>query len=217
MYNDELCNLIWKKYNEQPSAHLYAMWVAYKECSDFIGLCLFRGSEKIADIFTMAYPNIKNKISVIPHTVRKFKVARIRPHNDVNIAVLGAISQQKGADVIRDMARHLADNVKIKIIGTMKNAPANIYVSGRYKPKHLLKIMEREQIDLVFIPSIWPETFSYTTSEAISMGLPVACFDIGAPAERVSKYKHGLVLNTISPQQNLNDIINFIKTQRQTL
>lgn len=50
MYNDELCNLIWKKYNEQPSAHLYAMWVAYKECSDFIGLCLFRGSEKIADI-----------------------------------------------------------------------------------------------------------------------------------------------------------------------
>lgn len=174
-------------------------------------------SEKIANIFTTVYPNIKNKISVIPHTVRKFKVAKIKPHNDINIAVLGAISQQKGAGVIRDMACHLADNVKIKIIGTMKNAPANIYVSGRYKPKHLPKIMEREQIDLVFIPSICPETFSYTTSEAISMGLPVACFDIGAPAERVSKYKHGLVLNTISPKQNLNDIINFIKTQRQTL
>ena len=42
--------LIWKRYNEQPSAHLYAMWIAYKECSDFIGLCLFKDSEKIADI-----------------------------------------------------------------------------------------------------------------------------------------------------------------------
>lgn len=174
-------------------------------------------SEKIANIFTTVYPNIKNKISVIPHTVRKFKVARIRPHNDINIAVMGAISQQKGAGVIRDMACHLADNVKIKIIGTMKNAPENVYVYGKYKPKQLPRIMEREQIDLVFIPSVWPETFSYTTSEAISMGLPVACFDIGAPAERVSKYNRGLVLNTISPKQNLTDIINFIKKQRQTL
>ena len=50
MYNKELCNLIWKKYNEHPSAHLYAMWVAYKECSDLIGLCLFRGSEEIVNI-----------------------------------------------------------------------------------------------------------------------------------------------------------------------
>ena len=50
MINEELCDLIWKRYNEQPSAHLYEMWVAYKECSDFIGLCLFRGSEKITNI-----------------------------------------------------------------------------------------------------------------------------------------------------------------------
>ena len=41
MINEELCNLIWKQYNKYPSAHLYALWVAYKECSDFIGLCLF--------------------------------------------------------------------------------------------------------------------------------------------------------------------------------
>ena len=50
MYNHELCDLIWKRYNEQPSAHLYALFVAYKECSDLIGLCLFDGTRKIADI-----------------------------------------------------------------------------------------------------------------------------------------------------------------------
>jgi len=174
-------------------------------------------SEKIADIFLTVYPNIKDKISVIPHTVRKFKTVKIKPHNNINIAVLGAISYQKGAKIICDISQHLTGDVKLKIIGTMKNAPENVYVYGKYKPKHLPKIMEREQIDLVFIPSVWPETFSYTTSEAISMGLPVACFDMGAPAERVSKYNRGLVLDTISPKQNLNDIINFIKKQRLTL
>lgn len=174
-------------------------------------------SKKIADLFIQIYPQLKNKIQIIPHTVRQYKPVYIAPHNEINIAVLGAISHQKGADVIRTMAQHLPCNTNIKIIGTMKDTPDNIFVYGKYKPKNLPRIIKRHKIDLVFIPSVWPETFSYTTSEAISMGLPVACFDIGAPAERVSKYPRGLVLNEISPQKNLTEIINFIKKQRQQI
>ncbi len=174
-------------------------------------------SETIANIFTKIYPNIKNKIQIIPHTVREYKTVKIKTHNDINIAVLGAISQQKGAGVIRSMAQYLSGDVKIKIIGTMKNAPDSVFVHGHYKARQLPHLMKKHKIDLVFIPSIWPETFSYTTSEAISMGLPVACFDMGAPAERVARYKRGLVLREISPQKNLSEIINFIQTQRQAL
>lgn len=54
--------------------------------------------------------------------------------------------------------------------------------------------MENNNIDIVFIPSIWPETFSYTTSEAMMMGLPVACFDMCAPAERVKNLRKNLLL-----------------------
>lgn len=171
-------------------------------------------SEKIAEIFTSAYPGIKKKITVIPHSVRKYKNVTIKPHDEINIAVLGTISQHKGADVIRKMAQHMPNDINIKIIGTMKDAPENIFVYGKYNPRKLPRIMKKHKIDLVFIPSIWPETFSYTTSEAISMGLPVACFNMGAPAERVSKYSCGLILNEISPQKNLAQIIDFIKTQR---
>lgn len=171
-------------------------------------------SEKIADLFTGVYPQTKNKIQIIPHTVRKYKTVKVKPHKEINIAVLGAISDQKGAGVIREMSQHLPKDTNIKIIGTMKNAPDNIFIYGKYNSHKLQRIMQRHKIDLVFIPSIWPETFSYTTSEAISMGLPVACYDMGAPAERVSKYSRGLVLNEISAKQNLTEIINFIKKQR---
>ena len=123
-------------------------------------------------------------------------------------------AKDKGADVIRKMAQHMPNDINIKIIGTMKDAPENIFVYGKYNPRKLPRIMKKHKIDLVFIPSIWPETFSYTTSEAISMGLPVACFNMGAPAERVSKYSCGLILNEISPQKNLAQIIDFIKAQR---
>ncbi len=172
-------------------------------------------SEKIADIFVRTYPQIKNKIQIIPHTVQKFKPIKIKPHREINIAILGAISYQKGAKIIHDMAQHLPQDINLKIIGTIKNAPSNIFVNGKYKTHQLPRLVKRHKIDLVFIPSIWPETFSYTTSEAISMGLPVACYNIGAPAERVSKYTNGLVLNNISPKENLIEIINFIKQQRQ--
>lgn len=171
-------------------------------------------SEKIADLFTQIYPQLKNKIQIIPHATHQYKPVHIPPHNEINIAVLGAISQQKGADVIRIMANDLPFDTNIKIIGTMTNAPDNVFVHGKYKPKNLPQIIKKHKIDLVFIPSVWPETFSYTTSEAISMGLPVACFNMGAPAERVSNYSRGLVLNKISPKENLNELIEFIKKQR---
>jgi len=50
------------------------------------------------------------------------------------------------------------------------------------------------------IPSIWPETFSYTTSEALLLGYPVLCFNLGAPAERVRRYDCGLVVDAPYPE-----------------
>ena len=129
--------------------------------------------------------------------------------------MLGNISHQKGAGVICDMAKNLPDNVNIIIVGEMKNAPSNITVHGKYKANKLPSLMEKYQADIVFIPSIWPETFSYTTSEAMSMGLPVACFDMGAPAGRVGAYEYGLVLNEINPAKNMVQIIEFINSIRR--
>lgn len=174
-------------------------------------------SEPIAKIFLRAYPDIQNKITIIPHAVRNYRHAKIRPHDDINIVVLGNISHQKGAGVICDMAKFLSTGTNIIIVGDMKNAPDNIVVHGKYNAKRLPRIMEKYQTDIVFIPSIWPETFSYTTSEAMSMGLPVACFDMGAPAQRVGEYECGLVLSEINPEKNLAQIINFIKRMRGTV
>jgi hypothetical protein len=38
---------------------------------------------------------------------------------------------------------------------------------------------------LIWIPSIWPETYCYVLSAALRSGTQVAVFDLGAQAERV--------------------------------
>ena len=65
--------------------------------------------------------------------------------------------------------------------------------------------------DIYLIPSVCPETFSYTTEEAMTMGLPVACYDLGAPAERVKKYKKGLIISKIDAQTTLKEIEQFFQ------
>jgi len=69
-----------------------------------------------------------------------------------------------------------------------------IKVLGPYKREELPDIIEREGIEMVLFPSIWPETFSYVTEETIAMGLPVIVFNLGAPYERVKEYKKGKIV-----------------------
>ena len=66
--------------------------------------------------------------------------------------------------------------------------------TGKYRREQLPRLVLENDIDLFFIPAVWPETFSYTTSEIMAMNMPLAVFDIGAPAERVKDYARGAVL-----------------------
>ena len=108
---------------------------------------------------------------------------------------------------------HSICKLKFKIIGVCKKRLKNIKFLGKYEVTDLPNILERENIDLVFIPSIWPETFSYTTEEAINMGVAVACFNIGAPAER---NKDGCIIADISAKSALEEI-NSCLTKRKLL
>ena len=180
-------------------------------------IIVFSNSTK--DLFIRAYPVLKTKVRIIPHTTIQLPVVEIKKHKDINIAILGNISSiAKGYDVIEKMCKLNRDpHLNLIVIGTYKSPPRGLIVTGKYKPIDIPKLIKQYNIDIVFIPSISPETFSYTTSEAMNMNLPVACYNMGAPAERVSKYKQGLVLKDINPLENLQEIKNFVKQLRKEI
>ena len=51
--------------------------------------------------------------------------------------------------------------------------------------------MRRHGITCWLIPSVWPETFSFTTHEALATGLPVWAFDLGAQGAAAARQPHG--------------------------
>jgi glycosyltransferase involved in cell wall biosynthesis len=81
------------------------------------------------------------------------------------------------------------------LIGECSVPLKNIPVLGKYRRENLPGLLESHGVNCIFIPSMWPETFSYTTAESMLMGLPLVCFDLGAPARRVSSYDKGLILD----------------------
>ena len=132
-----------------------------------------------------------------PHAVpRVLEPATPRPHDDIIIAVLGNIGPHKGAAIVEGMARHLGQNpsASLVVIGNIDPSfvlPRGTQVHGTYDPADLPNLIARYHITHWVIPSIWPETISYTTHEALATGLPVVTFDLGGQAEAVRAAQNG--------------------------
>ena len=151
----------------------------------------------VADIFCRYYPQISGRVKVKPHVVPYLRPVRYGMEKTV-AAVLGNISSvSKGSSVLQflDERSEKWGDLDFILAGECSVPLKNIPVLGKYRRENLPELLESHGVNCIFIPSMWPETFSYTTAEAMLMGLPLVCFDLGAPARRVSSYDKGLILD----------------------
>ena len=146
------------------------------------------------------YPEIADRIVVRPHPLR-VAVPRVTPSvgPDPVIGVLGNIGFQKGAGVLRDLASRLAGQrgPGMVVVGNVDPSyplPVAARIHGDYEVGDIPELVTRYGISHWLIPSIWPETFSYTTHEALATGLPVLAFDIGAQGDAVRAAATGHVV-----------------------
>ncbi len=162
----------------------------------------FSGSSK--EILLRAYKTLDtNKIEIIPHQVAPLPPVTLNSKpkgSPITIGILGAINQAKGANIIESLV-HTIDkeklNINVVLIGEIsKNISSDTFkVTGRYDRDALPSLVQKEAIDIFLIPSVCPETFSYTTGEIMMMDMPLMVFDVGAPALRVKEYNKGVVLS----------------------
>ena len=179
-------------------------------------------SENTKEIIQRVWGDLADNILVQPHKVgylRKVEIADFKEDEILRIGVLGAINQHKGSEIIKEMCRLIEKEefpVKMILVGTGQELQETevLSITGPYIREQLPDIIETQKINLIFIPSVWPETFSYTAQEAIEMGMPVAVFDLGAPAERVKKYSKGLIIEKIDAEYALRKILGFTSEMR---
>lgn len=183
----------------------------YSRCHEIV---VFSNSSK--EIFLKVYPKAASKILVRPHLVPYLRPAKVKAHDGLNVAFLGSIcSEAKGSSIVRNLVLcNQSKDLRFFVIGEFSDPPEKLDVLGRYEIERLPDIIEEKEIDLIIIPSIWPETFSYTTSEAIQLNVPVACFNIGAQRDKVGVLKEKVIFFDNNPEIMLHEIMNFFSKKK---
>ena len=152
-----------------------------------------------------------HQISYIPPFEKRIKTTDV-----YTIGLLGNMHFHKGLEILKDLIRivEAEEQIRIVLIGTADSIQdsRNFYQTGAYRLEDLATLTLKHDIDIFFIPSIVPETFSYTTAEVMLMDLPIAVFNLGAPAERVKDYEKGIVIDEMNAGCALREIKAFLQS-----
>lgn len=185
-----------------------AMWESFfLHTADFVDVF----SKSSRELLLKAYPGVEPHIRLVPHRIPSFRCLRV--------AVIGNISIQKGADVLRKLCEYLDQNgledMQIFLFGSNSCNLASPHLKhmGEYNRGDLPELLKKNRIDLVFIPSVCPETFCFTAGESLSLGYPTACFDMGGQADQVRGSDRGIILYNQDPASIHDTLIQLLESE----
>jgi len=91
----------------------------------------------------------------------------------------------------------------------------NFTYHGLYNRNNLSKLLKENNIKLVCIFSIWPESYSYTLAESVANNIPVLAMDIGAVGQRVKRDGLGWLLEIGTPIPEIYQAIKGIFNDKE--
>jgi GT2 family glycosyltransferase/glycosyltransferase involved in cell wall biosynthesis len=163
-----------------------------------------------ADLLRRYFPAVNPAVIAhgLPGRVPRRSGARqvvLMPADDVaTVAVVGAVGPDKGSRRIEQLADRVARagaSLRFVVIGytdhhhrAWQSDDARLTVHGRYDPRDLPWLLDHYRAPLVLFPSLGPETFAFTLSEAWSAGRAVLVPPVGALAERVRDSGAGWIM-----------------------
>ena len=166
---------------------------------------------------TKVFPDVP--VSVVPHYEerRYYEIsAKGEPSDSAirEIAVLGNLSHHKGRDIIYSCARDSCVRrlpLQFVVFGSIdleeNQFGGKLRKMGTYERANLGDLLSRTKCRIGFLPSVWPETFSYVLSEFLACGLHPVVFNLGAQAERLAAAGIGTILDVGLSAAVINDCL----------
>lgn len=167
---------------------------------------------------TSILPSVQYTVRPHPEPVPEVVTAPIvrKPGEVLRVAIIGAIGLHKGSLQLQKCAEDAAARklpIKFVLFGysdrpEMLELPT-IESTGPYDDAHLSMLLKRKACHISLFLSVWPETYSYTLSQAFFSGLYPVAFDIGAIARRIREVGWGLVLpfDLLAWPNKINDVL----------
>ena len=188
----------------EPEKYIEKWHLKHKEALDKCQKIIFP-SQYAKRVVLDFYPTIENRTMVIEHGIKLPEDTEVgdphKQHPKLKIAFIGGISDIKGGKLINQVIRQDDSHFEWYIMGGIASEDLinlkkdNLTKTGWYKKNEIYQLLRDYEIDIVCIWSIVAETFCYTLSEALSVGIPVIATHVGALGDRVEALKCGWLID----------------------
>jgi O-antigen biosynthesis protein len=183
-------------------------------------------SHFVNDAVTKVFPDVP--VSVVPHYEdRRYEThAEGEPSDSAirEIAVVGNLSHHKGRDIIYSCARDASARrlpLQFVVFGSIdveeSQFGGKLRKMGTYERANLGDHLSGTKCRIGFLPSVWPETFSYVLSEFLAFGLYPVVFNLGAQAERLAAAGIGTILDVGLSAAVINDYLLTMSIPRPAI
>ncbi len=186
---------------------------------------LFAPAKDVGERYERYFP--ERKFTITPwQTLSEHKSPPSRKANGrTRVAVIGAIGIQKGYKVLLDCALDAAErnlDIEFTVIGYSLDDQelldtGRVFITGPFQESEIGMLLDREQCDVAWIPSVSPETWSYALSHAMERCLPIVAFDLGAQAERLRQYPTAMLLPLLASPEELNTALSGFRKSSTSL
>ena len=144
-------------------------------------------------------------IQVLPHGLDRPAGWQRQPRSaePMRLLYIGGLARQKGVHVLLEAFSQARGAAELWIAGDESFDPAyvaHLHMQASSLVRFLGPLNRQQvwavlaQVDVVTVPSLWPETFSLITHEAFAAGLPVIASQVGALSQAVHDGENGLSL-----------------------
>ncbi|NDO49555.1 glycosyltransferase [Lachnospiraceae bacterium MD335] len=180
----------------------------------YLPYTIFEGRELCIEL--LLYKN--NKYYMVKGKKQILKGLDFKRNCNYKVAFIGGLNEEKGAGIVRDIIKKGSTDIEWYVLGGIGETnlfqlkQENLIKTGYYYQEDLNTWLEYYKIDAICILSKWPETFSYTLSEAVLNGIPVIATNVGALGQRTIDFGYGAV---ISLEHAVEEALQYIEAWKR--
>ena len=188
----------------------------YKKCFSLVD-CFHYNSETSKEVFMQYLPTSKGQVVSITHGgIEDHRIRKVYGHDVLHIGFIGNSTPYKGLPLLIsvlqdiDMVDHWDLSVWGGGIGKHPSLP--IFYKGKFDASTIADVYSA--MDVLIVPSIWKETFSLVTLEALSYGVPVIVSDNVGAQDLIKLYSPKFVYHS---KIELKSLISEILSDKSLL
>lgn len=191
----------------------------FKKCDAIITAMPFTKS-----MYLKHYPTLnESDIQIVQYgrdIKRYFNLNSLPDSNHpIKILIPGAFFPHKGSLFIRELKKEdVEDKLELHFLGFASEELKEIGIShGEYKREDFAKYVAEIKPSFMGLFSIWPETYSHTLTESMSVGVPIIASKIGASNGRVEDNGCGWLVDTDNVKEAYQKILEISNDEEEYL